>query len=157
MTSNVGAKLITDKKTLGFSEKQDDSHNAENAKIKKDIMAELKNSFKPEFLNRIDDIIVFGKLSKEDVKQIIELMLKEVKNRLKDKEIDLEVDESVKELISQKGVDSGYGARPLRRAIQNLLEDAIAESFLDGRIKQGSNAVAKVEDGKVLVDIDKSN
>ena len=156
MTSNVGAKLITDKKPLGFSEKQEDSYSLENEKIRKDVMAELKNSFKPEFLNRIDDIIVFGKLSKEDVKQIIELMLKEVKNRLKNNGIELEVDESVKELIKEKGVDSGYGARPLRRAIQNLLEDAIAESFLDGKIKSGSKAIAKVKDGKVIVDIDEN-
>jgi hypothetical protein len=82
MTSNIGAKLITDRKTLGFSEKHEDSYSAENETIRKDVMTELKNHFKPEFLNRVDDIIVFGRLSEEDIKQIIELMLKEVKTRI---------------------------------------------------------------------------
>ncbi len=100
MTSNIGAKLITDKSTLGFSKSSTENTaekiKEENAQIKKDVMGELKRNFKPEFINRIDDIIVFSKLNQEDVKQIIELMLKEVQNRLNDKGITLNIDSSVK-------------------------------------------------------------
>ena len=155
MTSNVGANLITDKKQLGFSSssnlKEESKKEYEN--IKKDVLDALKKQFKPEFLNRIDDIIVFHKLEENDIKQIIDIMLNQVKNRLKDQDIEIEVDNKVKELIAKKGTNTNYGARPLKRTIQSLLEDKIAEEILDGKIK--SNKVSKItaEDDEIKVKV----
>lgn len=153
MTSNVGARLITENKTLGFSTKPEENkeEKEEYEKTRKMVMAELKQQFRPEFLNRIDDIIVFTKLGEKEIKQIIDLMLKEVPERLKAQDIVLEVDDKVKDLIEKKGVDSAYGARPLRRAIQSLLEDKIAESILDGIIKPNKKAMATVENENIVI------
>ncbi len=136
MTSNVGARMITDKNVLGFSKSSDnkESQEKEYENIKKDVMAELKKQFRPEFINRIDDIIVFHKLTEEDINQIIEIMLKQVQKRLKEQEYEVEFDSSVKELVAKKGIDTNYGARPLKRAIQSNVEDKIAEAILDGKI-----------------------
>ena len=152
MTSNIGARLITDKTTLGFSagDKKEESQK-EYETIKKDVMGELKKQFRPEFINRIDEIIVFHKLNDEDIKQIIDIMLNQVTKRMKAKDIELEIDNSVKELIAKKGVDTNYGARPLKRAIQNILEDKIAEEILDGNIKPNKKAVIKAEDDKIVI------
>ena len=152
MTSNIGARLITDKTTLGFSagDKNEESQK-EYETIKKDVMGELKKQFRPEFINRIDEIIVFHKLNDEDIKQIIDIMLNQVTKRMKAKDIELEIDNSVKELIAKKGVDTNYGARPLKRAIQNILEDKIAEEILDGNIKPNKKAVIKAEDDKIVI------
>ncbi len=154
MTSNVGARVITDKKTLGFNSKSEDSEKdikKEYEDTKKEVMAELKRSFRPEFLNRIDEIIVFHKLGDEEIKSIIDIMLEEVKNRLKEKDIIIEIDDTVKELIIKEGIDKAYGARPLRRTIQNKLEDRIAEAILDGIVKTKDTAIATVEDDKVVI------
>ena len=154
MTSNVGARVITDKKTLGFNSKSEDSEkdiNKEYEDTKKEVMAELKRSFRPEFLNRIDEIIVFHKLEDEEIKSIIDIMLEEVKNRLKEKDIIIEIDDTVKDLIIKEGIDKAYGARPLRRTIQNKLEDRIAEAILDGIVKTKDTAIATVEDDKVVI------
>ena len=155
MTSNIGAKLITDKNTLGFSkadsENKEEQLKAENEKIKKDVMGELKKHFRPEFLNRIDDIIVFSKLNDKDIKQIINLMLKEVQHRLDNKGITLNLDEKVKDLIEKKGTDTTYGARPLRRAIQSLVEDTIAEGIIDGVVKDNSKVNLTVDNEKVVI------
>ena len=137
MTSNVGARMITDKNILGFSQNTGDKEKGQEKEyedIKKDVMAELKKQFRPEFINRIDDIIVFHKLTDEDIKQIIDIMLRQVQKRLKEQEYNVEIDNSVKELIAKKGVDNNYGARPLKRAIQSIVEDKIAEAILDGKI-----------------------
>jgi len=154
MTSNIGAKMITDKTTLGFTSASEDSSEErlkeENKQIKKDVMGELKRNFRPEFLNRIDDIIVFSKLNKDDIRKIIDLMLNEVQSRLSDKGIVLNIDESVKDLIEKKGTDTTYGARPLRRAIQNLVEDTIAEGIIDGVVK-GKGEVTLTEDEEKVV------
>ncbi len=152
MTSNVGAKLITDKNKLGFSggnEKENKKQEYED--IKKEVMAELKKQFRPELINRIDDIIVFHKLENDDVKKIIEIMLSQVTKRLEKQDIKIEIDDSVKELIAKKGVDNNYGARPLRRAIQNMLEDKIAEAILDGIVKTGKKAKAIVENDEIAI------
>ena len=155
MTSNIGAKLITDKNILGFSKVDSDNKEeqlkAENEKIRKDVMGELKKTFKPELLNRIDDIIVFSKLNEKDIKQIIDLMLKEVQNRLDNKGIVLNLDDKVKDLIEKKGTDTTYGARPLRRAIQSLVEDTIAEGIIDGVVKDNSKVNLTVDDEKVVI------
>lgn len=154
MTSNIGARFITDKKTLGFSSREKES-SEENKKdyeeTKKDVMAELKRAFRPEFLNRVDEIIVFHKLQDEEIKSIIDIMLNEVKTRLAEKEINIEIDESVKDLIIKEGIDKSYGARPLRRTIQNKLEDRIAEAILDGVVRANDTAVAIAKDDKVEI------
>ena len=152
MTSNIGARLITDKTTLGFSAKdKKEESQKEYETIKKDVMGELKKQFRPEFINRIDEIIVFHKLNEEDIKQIIDIMLNQVTKRMAEKSYKFEIDNSVKELIAKKGVDTDYGARPLKRAIQNILEDKIAEEILNGNIKPNKKAVIKAEDDKIVI------
>ncbi len=152
MTSNIGARLITDKKLLGFSnsgDAQDEQKEYENTK--KEVMAELKREFRPEFINRIDEIIVFHKLNSEEIDKIIDIMLNEVKTRLKGQKYEIEFTDKVKDLISSKGIDKAFGARPLRRTIQNLVEDRLAEAILDGKVKKGKLAKIDVEDEKVIV------
>ena len=130
MTSNIGAKMITDRKMLGFSIGSSDSKAEENKQYestKKDVMDELKKEFKPEFINRIDEIIVFHKLDQDDIMKIIEIMLGQVEKRLKANNLNVEIDESVKKLVFEKGFDKNYGARPLRRAIQTYVEDEISD------------------------------
>ena len=154
MTSNVGARLITDKKTLGFSgilSKEDEKLKIENETIKKDVMQEAKREFKPEFLNRIDEIIVFHKLSKEDITQIINNMLKTVQMRMSKQNIKFDVDEKAKELIAKEGTDLNYGARPLKRAIQNLVEDRIAEGILNDEIKPKKKVTLTAKDEKIII------
>ena len=153
MTSNIGARLITDKNTLGFTiaNNQKEETQKEYEAIKKDVMGELKKEFRPEFINRIDEIIVFHKLNEEDIKQIIDIMLSQVTKRLQEQNMELTIDDSVKELIAKKGIDVNYGARPLKRAIQNLLEDKIAEAILDGKMKSHQKAVAKVENEEIVI------
>ena len=153
MTSNVGARLITDKNKLGFanSSNKEENEKQEYENTKKEVMAELKKQFRPELLNRIDDIIVFHKLVDDDVKKIIELMLGQVKKRLSEQDIDIEIGDDVKELIAKKGTDSNYGARPLRRAIQSMLEDKIAESMLDGVVKKGKVSKAEVNGEEIVI------
>ena len=152
MTSNVGAKLITDKNKLGFANaKSAEDEKQEYENIKKEVLAELKKQFRPEFINRIDDIIVFHKLNNEDINKIMEIMLKQVQKRLELQNYKVEIDDSAKELIAKKGVDNNYGARPLRRSIQNMLEDKIAEAILDGIIKQGKKAVATAKDDEIII------
>ncbi len=154
MTSNIGARFITDKKTLGFnSREQEDNKEVqkEYEETKKDVMAELKRAFRPEFLNRVDEIIVFHKLQDDEIKLIIDIMLNEVKRRLGEKEIKLEIDQSVKDLIIKEGIDKAYGARPLRRTIQSKLEDRIAEAILDGVVSTNDTAIASVKEDKVEI------
>ena len=152
MTSNIGARLITDKTTLGFSavDKKDETQK-EYESIKKDVMGELKKQFRPEFINRIDEIIVFHKLNNEDIKQIIDIMINQVTKRMQEKGYNLEIEDSVKELIAKKGIDTNYGARPLKRTIQNLVEDKIAEAILDGKIKRGKLVKVTADDEKVEI------
>ena len=147
MTSNVGAKLITDKKTLGFIEEKE-SVEREYQDIKKDVMGELKKEFKPEFLNRIDEIIVFHKLEEKQIRQIVDIMLTNVSKLLKIQGIELEIDENAKDLVAKKGTDKTFGARPLKRAIQTLIGDKIAEAMLDGNIK---NKVKVTVDNEEIV------
>lgn len=154
MTSNIGARLITDKKTLGFSGKDDkDENEKEYQNIKKEVMAELKKSFRPEFINRIDEIIVFHKLTEEELTKIVDIMLNEINKRLVEKDIKLDIDKSAKELIIKKGTDTNYGARPLRRAIQTMLEDKIAEEILDGNLKSGDTAKVTVKDDEIQIKV----
>ncbi|QNM00356.1 ATP-dependent Clp protease ATP-binding subunit [Wujia chipingensis] len=149
MTSNAGAQRIVDPKKLGFSNIE--NAESEHKDMKNNVMEEIKRMFKPEFLNRIDDIIVFRALSKEDVKGIAALMLKELKNRLaKQMDITLTYGDTVKNFIFEKGYDKKYGARPLKRAIQNNIEDSLAEEILSGKIQASDKVSMTVVDGKVV-------
>ena len=149
MTSNIGARLITEKKSLGFANSSDEDEIKEYEDIKKNVMAELKKELRPEFINRIDDIIVFHKLNDDEIRSIIDLLLKNVEQRLVEQGLNIKIDKSVKELIAKKGVDKEFGARPLRRAIQNIVEDKLAEEILDGNIKTGVEAKLVAKDDKV--------
>ena len=149
MTSNAGAQRIVDPKKLGFSNVE--NAESEHKDMKNNVMEEIKRMFKPEFLNRIDDIIVFRALSKEDVKGIAALMLKELKNRLaKQMDITLTYGDTVKNFIFEKGYDKKYGARPLKRAIQNNIEDSLAEEILSGKIQASDKVSMTMVDGKVV-------
>ena len=161
MTSNLGARLITDKKHLGFSsndlaENKDKDNSDEKTmqkeyeETKKEVMAELKKELRPEFINRIDEIIVFHKLGDTEIEKIIDIMLKEVENRLKEQKYDVEFGPEVKKLIAEKGIDKNFGARPLRRTIQNLVEDSMAEEILDGKLDKGKLTKFTVKDGKIV-------
>ncbi len=154
MTSNVGARLITDRNKLGFTNNQNEKEkNKEDyEETKKEVMAELKKQFRPELLNRIDDIIVFHKLENKDIEKIIDLMLNQVSKRMKAQDIEIEISDEVKKLIAEKGVDNNYGARPLRRAIQSMLEDKIAEAILDGIVQPNKKAKAVVKDGNIVIE-----
>lgn len=120
-------------------------------KIQKDVLAELKKEFRPEFINRIDEIIVFHKLQNEEIKQIINIMLSQVMKRLKEQNIEIEISEEVKDKILENGVDTNFGACPLKRAIQNMLEDKIAEAILDGKIKKDKKAKVELNDDKEII------
>ena len=177
MTSNLGARLITDRKQLGFSNQgaasekakgetnsildkaksskdlkensvQDEKAKKEYEEIKKEVIAELKKELRPEFINRIDEIIVFHKLDDNDINQIIDIMLKKLVNRLKEQKYDVEFEPDVKEMIAKEGIDKNFGARPLRRTIQNLVEDKLAEEILDGKLVKGKvNKITKKQLG----------
>ncbi|WP_066501883.1 ATP-dependent Clp protease ATP-binding subunit [Abyssisolibacter fermentans] len=144
MTSNVGTSLKS--ASIGF---ENDGYNVLETKIKE----MLKNTFRPEFLNRVDESIVFTHLNKKELKQIIDLMLKEVKQEALEKEIDIEVTDKLKEFILEKGYDKKYGARPLRRTIQRYIEDELAEEFLKGNIKEGSKLTIDLDKDKTVLKI----
>ncbi|MEL4106231.1 ATP-dependent Clp protease ATP-binding subunit [Oscillospiraceae bacterium WX1] len=150
MTSNVGARNITDKqKKLGFAPAGGDSELTKFENIKSAVMEELRRTFKPEFLNRIDETIVFHQLSRENIKEISAKMLATVVGRIKAMGIVMTVDESALGLLAERGFDPVYGARPLRRAIQSAVEDAAAEKILDGSIKEGDTVTVTALDGKI--------
>ena len=152
LTSNIGSKVIEKGGGgIGFDFSEDQSDSQYN-RIKSLVNEELKNYFRPEFLNRLDEIIVFRQLNKQEVTQIADIMLKEVFGRLTEKGISLEVSTRFKERLLQEGYNPSYGARPLRRAIMRLLEDSLAEEILSGRIKDGDTAIADVDnDGNITV------
>ncbi len=152
MTSNVGAKLITNagNAALGFKGEEGDGTMSQSD-IKDAVMGELKKCFRPEFLNRVDDIIVFEQLNKDDIKEIARRMLKTLKNRVHDMGIELSFDDSAIEKIADEGFDPVYGARPLRRAIQSEIEDKLSEEMLDGKITSGNKYICKhTDDGFVF-------
>ncbi len=148
MTSNLGARQITSRKSLGFSAGSENSGERDYAEIKADVMSEVKQAFRPEFLNRIDEIIVFHQLSHENIKEIAEKLLLQLKKRLEENKISAEFSPEAVEKIAAEGFDPVYGARPLRRAIQSEIEDRIAEEMLEGKIKAGDTVTVTVEDGQ---------
>lgn len=147
MTSNIGAKLLTEKhSSLGFTD--ENSENKETENTKELVLGELKKAFRPEFINRIDDIIVFDRLSKDEIKEIAVKMLAGLKKRLSDMEIEIEFTDEAISAIADKGFDEVYGARPLRRAITSDIEDPLSEKMLDGTIKANSKVKCDFADGK---------
>jgi ATP-dependent Clp protease ATP-binding subunit ClpC len=152
MTSNLGARVITDKKALGFSNREEEKDSQKQyEQSKKEVMEVVKRELRPEFINRIDEIIVFHKLNDEEISQIIDIMLKEVTKRLKNQKIEIELAPEVKELVAKKGIDKNFGARPLRRTIQSLVEDRLAEEILDGRLSTSKKNKIGVEEERVVV------
>jgi len=148
MTSNVGAHTIRKQRTLGFAP-ESDNINSEHEKMKENVMEELRKTFRPEFLNRIDDIIVFHQLQEKDLEQIVKLMLNSVKDRLKEQNIFISFDDSSEKLLAKQGFDVTYGARPLRRMITKTVEDKLSEEMLKGNIKHGDKVMVTEEDGKL--------
>ena len=152
MTSNIGSKVIEKGGGgLGFEFSGADAEETNYNRIRSLVNEELKQYFRPEFLNRLDEIIVFRQLSRDEVKEIAEIMLKEVFGRMAEKGIHLSVTESFKERLVEEGYNPSYGARPLRRAVMRLLEDSLAEEFLSGRIGEGDSAVVDVNEDKQVV------
>ena len=153
MTSNVGAKHIRSGVTIGFASRSDEEKHrqTEHEKMKEKVLAELKNTFLPEFLNRIDGVVVFHSLSKEQIRQIVDLMLSEVSNSLVHKGMKLEVTDAAKDFLSEKGYDPTFGARPLRRVIQNEVEDRLSEALLRGEFRSGDTLVVDYDGGKIVI------
>jgi ATP-dependent Clp protease ATP-binding subunit ClpC len=144
MTSNVGANSIVEPKRLGFtSEAEDDS------KMQSGVMDALKRTFRPEFINRLDEIIVFNKLTDENIRAITSLMLRDVARRIEEKGIAIDFDDAVVAHLAKEGFDPVYGARPLRRAIVRTIEDSFSEELLCGRAVSGDKIKAVMIDGKI--------
>lgn len=149
MTSNVGARLITEKQSsLGFNSENENAEESEKKDIKELVTGELRKVFRPEFLNRVDDIIVFNKLNKDEIKQIAVKMLKTLENRLDKMNIKISFTDNAISEIADKGFDENYGARPLRRAIQNEIEDPLSEQMLEGKVKDGAVVTCDFADGQ---------
>lgn len=149
MTSNVGARLITEKQSsLGFNSENENAEESEKKDIKELVTGELRKVFRPEFLNRVDDIIVFNKLNKDEIKQIAVKMLKTLENRLDKMNIKISFTDNAISEIADKGFDENYGARPLRRAIQNEIEDPLSEQILEGKVKDGAVVTCDFSDGQ---------
>ncbi|MBQ1900253.1 MAG: AAA family ATPase, partial [Erysipelotrichaceae bacterium] len=150
MTSNLGARIITGGgNALGFGQSEESCEakaQEDYENIRSAVMEELKNTFRPEFINRLDDIIVFRKLSEADVEQIAERMLRTLAGRLHDMEIEVTFDPSVPKTIAKHGFDPVYGARPIRRAIQSEIEDRLSEKILEGEVRAGDNITVSYED-----------
>ena len=155
MTSNVGAKNITAAETarLGFDGGEQEDESARFERIRQAVMAELRRTFRPEFLNRIDETIVFRQLTQEDICAIARRMLEATAVRMADQSIALQADDEAVELLAKDGFDPQYGARPLRRAIQSQVEDAVAEKMLEGSLKAGDTAHVVLREGKVAIEV----
>ena len=147
MTSNVGARLLTEKQnSLGFT--QHNGEKSESTDTKELVLGELKNVFRPEFLNRVDDIIVFNKLNSDEIRQIAVKMLETLKKRLSAMNIEIEFTDEAINAVADKGFDDVYGARPLRRAITSNIEDVLSEKMLEGSIAENSKVKCDFTDGK---------
>ena len=149
MTSNIGAKSITESRSFGFNDGQNDSEKS----AKNEVMKALKNMFSPEFINRVDDIIIFRKLNKADIEKIAVNMLGQLSVRVADMGITVKFDKSAAKAVALAGLDPVYGARPLRRAIQSHIEDSLSDEVLHGKIKSGDTVVCSEKDGKIVFDI----
>jgi len=153
MTSNIGAELIRKGSSIGFASRTDEAktQQMDYEKMKEKLLGELKKSFRPEFLNRIDNVVVFHALNKEHIRKIVDLMLVTVVQQLTEKEIKLEVTDAAKDYLGEKGYDEVFGARPLRRVIQEMVEDKLSDGLLRGTFRAGDTAVVDLEDGEIAV------
>lgn len=152
MTSNVGAKAITDsRRSLGFTQQTGEGAGRTDAEIRSMVMSDLKKTFRPEFLNRVDDIIVFHKLTRANIRQIAQKLLDTVNTRMERAGVELQVPDAALDALSATGYDPVYGARPLRRAIQSTIADQAAGMLLDGTLQQGDVVTAEVHDGKIVL------
>ena len=156
MTSNLGSDLIRRENTIGFNLKSDDAKTEEQAyqRMKDKVLEEVKRFFRPEFLNRIDSTVVFHSLNREHILNIVSLQLKEVEKQLLDKHISLEVTDEAKVYLAEKGYDPDFGARPLRRLIQDVVEDQLSEEILGGRLNEGDVAHVDIHDGEIVVGVE---
>ncbi len=143
MTSNIGANIISQKKLLGFNSNQEESLE------KIEVLKELKKELRPEFINRIDEIVVFNKLGEKELVKIIDRLILLLEKRLEEKNIKIKVEDEVKEYILKDNKDLNYGARPLRRKIQTIIEDKLAEEILNGNIQENDVVIISYKDGKV--------
>ena len=149
MTSNVGVSTIRKQAVLGFATSSDEREDAYE-KMKENVLEELKKTFRPEFLNRVDEIIVFHQLQEEHLHKIADMMLSSLLSRIKEMNINVEVTDEARAFLVEKGYDQAYGARPLRRAIQKMVEDQISEEMLKGAIKSGSEVLVDAESGRLV-------
>ncbi|OGN89087.1 MAG: NDP-hexose 4-ketoreductase [Chloroflexi bacterium RBG_13_46_14] len=156
MTSNIGAETIRKGSAIGFASRTNESkiQEMEYEKMKEKLLEELKKTFRPEFLNRIDSVMVFHSLTKEHIRKIVDLMLVNVTNQLKEKGIKLEVTNAAKDFLGEKGYDEAFGARPLRRMIQDMVEDKLSDSILRGQFRPGDTVIADVEGDEIIVHTD---
>jgi len=148
MTSNLGTRDIQKGPGIGFAAAADAQVSYE--KMKDKVMDELKRSFRPEFLNRIDEVIVFHSLSRENVKSIVDLMMKRVRDQLKAKDVDIELTDQAKNLLAERGYDLALGARPLRRTIQRLVEDPLSEKLLFKEFRAGQTIIVDARDDEIV-------
>jgi len=153
MTSNVGSDLIRKETTLGFSTSTEDAKTAEDQykKMKDKVLTAMKNAFRPEFLNRIDATVVFHALSRADIRLIVELEVRDACDQLKLKGFSLEITDAAKDWIGDKGFDPVFGARPLRRVIQNEVEDRLSEALLEGRFQPGDTVRIDIQNGEIVI------
>ena len=151
MTSNVGASMITNTQKLGFSVSGDDKKDRYE-KLKDTVHEELKKAFRPEFLNRVDDIIVFAHLNQEEIREIVDLMLKDLFKRLSERDLTIEVTDAAKDYLAKEGYSEAYGARPLRRVIQKKVEDVLAEEILSGNYKANDKLSMDYRDEKIIIE-----
>jgi len=153
MTSNIGAELIMKGSSIGFISRSDEAktQQMDYERMKEKLLGELKKTFRPEFLNRIDGVVVFHALTKEQIRKIVDLMLATVSQQLAEKEVKLEVTDAAKDFLGEKGYDEVFGARPLRRVIQEMVEDKLSDSLLRGMFRSGDTAVVDLEGEEIVV------
>jgi len=153
MTSNVGAELIRKGSIMGFASRSDEAKTREQTykDMKEKLLGEMKKSFRPEFLNRVDNVVVFHPLTREHIRQIVDLMLATVTEQLAEKKVKLEVTDAAKDFLGEKGYDEVFGARPLRRVIQDRVEDKLSDALLSGKFQAGDTVVVDLEDEEIVV------
>ncbi len=153
MTSNIGSELIRKESSIGFISRSDEAKVAEMSydKMKEKLLEEMKKTFRPEFLNRIDGVVVFHALTKDHIRQIVELMLSQIENQLKEKDIKLDITGAAKDFLGEKGYDPTFGARPLRRVIERMIEDPLSEALLEGRFHSGETIQIDCQNGEIVL------
>lgn len=156
MTSNIGAREITGKSSLGFSRNEESEETRREENIRSRVMEAVKTTFRPEFINRLDEVIVFHPLKRGDVRKIADLQVAKLTEWMKKQGVLLRVEENAVELLAEKGYDPSFGARPLKRTIQSMLQNAVADRLLDGKPGAGEELVASAENGRIKVRLNRT-